>query len=224
MSYLPGDWISVLEQCGVSVENASVWAPYCSTVLGDETFAGGQEELAQFLGQALHESQLLSSIAENLNYAASALISIFGTQRISAAQAEQYGRTADHPADQEKIANIIYGGPWGLKELGNKNPGDGWSYRGSGLIQVTGFYNFQIAEKDTDIPFTTNPDLMRTIGTPPIEASVFWWHRNVSSAMLANPVLLRKRVNTAGLGLQDCIELTNKARQALNSVPQNPTN
>lgn len=62
---------------------------------------------------------------------------MFGN-RITPAQAQQVGRTDDHPANQQQIANIIYGGTWGLKNLGNTQPTDGWDFRGCYLLQHTG--------------------------------------------------------------------------------------
>jgi len=222
MSYQPGDWTTILEDCGVSPANAAAWAPHCATVLLDDTFDGGTEELAQFLGQALHESQLLTETAENLNYTDRSLASLFGPSRISSSDCIKLGRNADHAADQESIANTIYGGAWGLHNLGNKTWGDGWKYRGSGWIEVTGYDNFLAAEQATDIPFTTNPDLMRQVGTAAIEASVAWWHKNITVQMLTDALALRKRVNPAALGLQDCIALTAKARAAFAKTPEAP--
>ena len=223
MSYQPGDWTTILEECGVSTVNAVAWAPYCATVLLDDTFDGGVEELALFLGQGLHESALLTETSENLNYAVQALTAVFGSARISPADAAKYGRDATHPANQEAIANTVYGGAWGLKNLGNKKWGDGWAYRGSGWIEVTGYDNFLVAEKATDIPFTTNPELMRQVGTAAIEASIAWWHKNITVPMLTDALALRKRVNgPAALGLQECIALTDKARASLASAPSNP--
>lgn len=80
-------------------------------------------------------------ITENLNYSTEALKAKFGN-RISAADAQKYGRNASHPANQEAIANIIYGGEWGKANLGNTQPGDGWKYKGAGLTQMTGRKNF----------------------------------------------------------------------------------
>jgi len=223
MSFYAPSWVKILGVCGTPEPRATLWAPFMVATLDDHTFDGGLEELAQFLGQCLHESDLLAEISENLNYTVAALTATFGTARISMADAAKYGRTPTQAANQEAIANIVYGGPWGLKNLGNKNPGDGWKYRGSGLIQTTGFANFQAAEKATDIPFTTSPELMRTIGRAPIEAAIAWWNKNVTTAMLGDALALRKRVNgPAALGLQDCIVLTAKARQALAAATPQP--
>ena len=63
--------------------------------------------------------------------------------RITEAQAQRYGRTDNRPADQQAIANIVYGGAWGKKNLGNTEPDDGWRFRGRGLIQLTGRDNYR---------------------------------------------------------------------------------
>jgi putative chitinase len=94
--------------------------------------------VAHFMAQVLHESGALTILTESMNYRADALLSIFGTKRISSDQAQKFGRTTDHPADQRSIANIVYGGDWGKQNLGNIDPDDGWNFRGTGLIQMTG--------------------------------------------------------------------------------------
>lgn len=226
MSYDQIGWVSILTSCGVKGADAAAWAPHCSKVLTDETLDGGVEELALFLGQSLHESQMLTKTSENFNYTVAALPLTFNTRtvRITPEECAKYGRIdGKQSANQEAIANAVYGGAYGLG-IGNKNPGDGWRYRGSGWIEVTGHDNFLLAEKATDIPFTTNPDLMRTVGSAAIEASIAWWQKNITVSMLTDALALRKRVNgAAALGLQECIALTNKARAALSSLPPNPS-
>lgn len=95
-------------------------------------------------------------ITESLNYSAASLISKF-SNRISSSDATKYGRTAMHPANQEMIGNIIYGGEWGKKNLGNTQPGDGYKYRGRGLSQVTGRRLYEI------FGYADNPDEMAHI-------------------------------------------------------------
>lgn len=104
-----------------------------------------------------------SPMTENLNYSVDALKSKFGN-RISASDAAKYGRTAMQKANQEMIANIIYGGEWGKKNLGNTQPGDGWKYRGRSLTQVTGRRNyakFGLEDKPEDaLHIKTAADIM----------------------------------------------------------------
>jgi putative chitinase len=80
-------------------------------------------------------------VIESLNYSAKALKSKFGG-RISSADADRFGRTAQHPANQPEIASRIYGGDWGRIHLGNTASTDGWTFRGRGLCQITGRANY----------------------------------------------------------------------------------
>lgn len=98
---------------------------------------------AEFLGTVYYESNYLTTLSENLNYTPDALLKRFSRKRISYEQAVRYGRSQGRPAQQEAIANCIYGGQWGKENLGNYLPGDGWHYRGQGAIQLTGRENWQ---------------------------------------------------------------------------------
>lgn len=101
------------------------------------------EYIAYILATAFHETGgTFKPGRENLNYSVSALISKFSRSRISAADAERYGRKSGQKANQSAIANLIYGGAWGLANLGNKLAGDGWRYIGRGLVQITGRKNY----------------------------------------------------------------------------------
>ncbi|QBF26859.1 hypothetical protein EXN22_14605 [Pseudomonas tructae] len=98
--------------------------------------------VAAFLAQIGHESGQLRNLVESLNYSVESLLAKFSRDRISETDAKAYGRAAGRPANQQTIANCVYGGAWGTKSLGNKRPGDGWLYRGRGMIQITGLVNY----------------------------------------------------------------------------------
>ena len=53
-------------------------------------------------------------------------VSELGGAPNSVADAEKYGRTDAHPADQRMIGDTIYGGDWGRINLGNTQPDDGY--------------------------------------------------------------------------------------------------
>lgn len=95
---------------------------------------------------------------ESLNYSEQALRSKF-SNRISALDAAKYGRNAQHPANQQMIANKIYGGLWGNANLGNVNPNDGWDFRGRGLCQITGRRNYGVFAEKLGTPLLDNPGL-----------------------------------------------------------------
>ncbi|WP_038163972.1 glycoside hydrolase family 19 protein, partial [Trabulsiella guamensis] len=99
-------------------------------------------------------------VTENLNYRADKLVGIFGARRITQQQANALGRTTEQPARPDAIANLVYGGDWGYKNLGNKANGDGWKYRGRGLIQVTGLNNYRSCGAALKLDLVATPELL----------------------------------------------------------------
>jgi len=46
----------------------------------------------------------------------------------------------------------------GRKDLGNTTPGDGYTYRGRGFVQLTGRRNYALASQKTGAPLVSEPD------------------------------------------------------------------
>lgn len=63
---------------------------------------------------------------------------IFGS-RVAALSDDQLNGLKANP---EEFFNRVYGGTWGLSNLGNSQPGDGFKFRGRGLFQLTGRANY----------------------------------------------------------------------------------
>lgn len=108
--------------------------------------------LAHWLGQMHVESGGYARLSESLNYSTTRLRSLFGRHRISDADCLRLGRletvvngkkVVTRAADQQGIANAVYGGAWGLAQLGNSQAGDGWRFRGGGYKQLTGRANYE---------------------------------------------------------------------------------
>lgn len=121
--------------------------------------------LAYCMATAYHEVGMnLLPIRESMNYSASGLLSTFGSKRISAADAQRLGRKPGEKAlslaRQQEIANIVYGGEWGRKNLGNTLPGDGWRYRGGGYPQTTGRANYRKVGQACGVDLEASPDLI----------------------------------------------------------------
>lgn len=117
------------QAAGISENLASVWV----SPLNERMLRYGINtplRQAHFIAQVGHESNGFKSLRENLNYSVEGLLKTFSRSRISIEEANAYGRTSSQPANQEMIANIVYGGEWGRKNLGNTQEGDGWKYRG----------------------------------------------------------------------------------------------
>jgi putative chitinase len=130
--------------------------------------------IAGFLSQIGHESAGFKQLTENLNYSTDAIIKLFGRHRITIEQANQYGRKPGQKADQQALANILYGGEWGRKNLGNTQPGDGWRYRGRGLKQLTGRDNYARCGAAIGEDLINFPDRLLMPVNAALSAGWFW--------------------------------------------------
>ena len=90
-------------------------------------------QVVHFLAQVMNESGALKATSENMNYSAQRLMQVWPSRFKTLEQAEQY---AHNP---EKLANNVYANRMGN---GNEQSGDGWRYRGRGLIGLTGKLNY----------------------------------------------------------------------------------
>lgn len=99
---------------------------------------------------------------ENLNYGNTSnerIRKIFG-QRVAALSDEELNQVKRDP---EKFAEVVYGHTTKIgKGMGNTEPGDGWKYRGRGLIQLTGKYNYKYFGEKLGIDLVNDPDLLLT--------------------------------------------------------------
>jgi len=210
------EWIVILKQLGVKSATADRWADAFADVVRPAAFSLGDAEIDDFLSQVIHESAHLERMEENMNYSVDALLTKFGRHRISASDAQRYGRIpGKQNANKEGIANALYGGEWGAKNLGNTQPGDGWKYRGSGPIQVTGRANFTALQRVTGLPLVDHPELLRRPGREALRVCIAWWERNVPDAFMDNPVRVRKAVNGGTFGLDETTRLAAVAKRAL---------
>lgn len=133
------------------------------------------DRLAHFFGQVQQEVGPRLRLVESLDYGAARLGSIFRYFRRNPDEALRFGRTDDHPADQEAIANRAYADRNGN---GDVESGDGWRFRGRGLKQVTGRANYRAFTEDhaqlfgERIDFEAEPELL---GTPRYAARSALW-------------------------------------------------
>ncbi|MDC8803923.1 hypothetical protein PRZ61_10795 [Halomonas pacifica] len=205
-------WLDHVELArpAVSVELLRVAMPRCPDIeewaeeLSEALAWGGihdPAEVAMFLAQVGHESADLTRLSENLNYSVAGLLKTFGRHRITKAQAQRYGRSQGRPADQQAIANIIYGGEWGRRNLGNTAPGDGWRHRGMGPIQLTGKANQRACQEATGLPILDNPERLATLPRYGAMASAWYWITRVTPGVSIERVT--REVNGGRHGLAD---------------------
>jgi putative chitinase len=199
---------------------AGIFVPVLNTAMGAYQIITTQR-IAAFLAQVGHESTQFTHLMEGMNYAAAALTTIFSRDRISLADANTYGRTATQPANQQAIANCIYGGAWGLANLGNTQPGDGWAFRGRGLIQITGRANYQKCGDALGVDLIGNPDQLAQPQYAALSAGWFWQVNGLNSLADAGEIQdVGSIINTGKRGkvpngAADRLTLYNTALQVL---------
>lgn len=198
-------WLSVLLHCGVRVQVASTWAPIFAQVIDERTFSKGDDEVPDFLSQILHESKLLEDLEEDLYYVTPGrLMAVWPRRFFSLADERPYLR------NPEALANKVYAG-----RMGNSQPGWGWRYRGSGLIQITGADNYRAAQSSTGVPVFDHPELLRQATPEALRVVISWWEGNVPDTVMGNVRRVTRAVNGGITGLEDRIVLADKASEAL---------
>lgn len=147
-----------------------------------------QLRIAHFLAQVSEETGFFTVFSENLNYTtASRLLQIFPTHFSSFADAQSYVGLP------QAIANRVYANRMGN---GSEASGDGYKYRGRGLMQLTGKANYQAYKNYSGIDVVNNPDLAAQISTSLDIAGWFWQKANCNVSADANDIEgVTKKVN-----------------------------
>jgi predicted chitinase len=114
-----------------------------------------RERLIHFLAQMKQEAGDAARLVEGLNYNPQGLRNTYRYFQNHPDEAERYGRTTDHPADPVSIANLAYANRNGN---GDTDSGDGWTYRGRGLFQLTGRGNYRAFTDWHTSTFGEGPD------------------------------------------------------------------
>lgn len=151
-----------------------------------------------FLSQIGHESAGMSTLTESLNYSVDGLINRFKRHRISIEDAKRFGRAPGRPANQERLANILYGGVWGAEHLGNTKPGDGWRFRGRGLKQLTGRSNYEACGLGIGEPLTAYPERLLEPINAALSAGWFWESNGLNAIADRGDVLSMTRIVNGG--------------------------
>ena len=161
---------------------------------------------AAFLAQCAHESGGFTALHENLNYKAESLCKVW----------PRYFNTSnanDYAHQPEKIACRAYAGRMGN---GNEASGDGWSYCGRGLIQLTGKNNYQAFADSIETDISQIPAYLQTFEGAIQSACWFWENNNLNACADSNDIVkMTKIINGGTLGLDDRTARYNHALQIL---------
>ncbi|HGG59689.1 MAG TPA: hypothetical protein ENK26_07195 [Gammaproteobacteria bacterium] len=141
---------------------------------------------SHFFAQIRQETGPGMRLEESFNYPVSTLKRLFSVFREHPEMAEKYGRTKTRRANQKAIANIVYDDQYRDRshKLGNIHPGDGWRYRGRGLLMITGRYNYRRFTHhhrqywaDDPIDFEAKPEKLAEPGIA-LRSAVYFWLDN----------------------------------------------
>lgn len=127
-----------------------------------------------------------------------------------------------HESCQLRLTRELWGptptqkGYEGRVDLGNTYPGDGFRYRGRGLIQITGRANYRACGAMLGFDLLNHPELLEVPTLASRSAAWFWRTRNLNSlADAGEQVEICKRINGGKNGLQERLDFYDAARKAL---------
>lgn len=164
----------------------------------DEFEIDSPQRMSMFLAQCCHESGHFRLVTENLNYSIDGLRKIF----------PKYFRDvnpANYARKPEKIANRVYGGRMGN---GPESSGDGWRFRGRGLIQLTGKNNYVACSEGLETDLLKNPEYLETPEGAARSAAWFWWNNDLNDWADKNDIVTcTRRINGGKIGLAERKEL-----------------
>lgn len=152
------------------VQQAATWRTVLNDAL-DRFEIDTKSRMAAFLAQIAHESSELNRLIENLSYSAQGLLSVWPKRFKSLENAKLYER------NPQRIANFVY-----ANRLGNGDTasGDGWMFRGRGVIQLTGRGNYRAIGNALGLPLESQPDLLLQPSPAALVAGYFWNSRGLN--------------------------------------------
>lgn len=174
-----------------------------------------EKRLTHFLTQIIHESGFLTRQYENLNYSEQGLVNTWPSR---------FGKGHLDPKlyakNPGKIANVVYAG-----RMGNTEEGDGWKFRGRGMIQLTGKSMYQEIYKqmysiNNTIPdFTKDPDAVLNKEYCLCVTLIFWNLRRCNNyADTHNIRSITKAINGGYIGLEEREQLLEKINKIIKEV------
>jgi putative chitinase len=156
------------------------------------------KRVAAFIAQCAHESGGFKFLSENLNYRADSLMKVFPKYFPTKELAEQYAKKP------EKIANRVYANRMGN---GDEASGDGFKYRGRGLIQLTGKTNYTWFAASLEISPEKASEYLGTFEGAAQSACWFWENNNLNKEADAGDIkTMTRKINGGFIGLDDRIK------------------
>jgi putative chitinase len=183
------------------------------------------ERVAGFLAQTSHESGGYTMLSENLNYRAATLaacwpnrFAVLGPDKKPKKENGKLVPTAvanSIAGKPELIANLVYSSRMGN---GPAESGEGWKFRGRGLKQLTGKFNYEKCGKELGLDLVGNPDLLLEPMYAARSAGWFWRSNALSTyADKGDLEGMTKRINGGLIGYAERKAKYDKVLAAINA-------
>jgi len=168
--------------------------------------------IAAFIAQVGHESAQLTRCVESLTYSAQRLAVVW-PRRFRNADGSPTALAREIAYQPERIANLVYAGRNGN---GDEASGDGWRFRGRGLLQVTGRSNYRAVGEGLEQPFIARPQLLAEPRWA-CRSAAWWWRRNGLNELAdaARFEDITRRINGGLNGLEERVQLWRRAQEVL---------
>jgi putative chitinase len=197
---------SQLKEMVHGIPHVSYWCKALKQQLDDYEI-NTPKRVAAFVAQCAHESGGFLFLTENLNYKADSLMKVFPKYFPTRDLANAY---AKQPA---KIANRVYANRMGN---GDEASGDGFKYRGRGLIQLTGKTNYSWFAASLEITPEEAAEYTQTFEGAAQSACWFWETNKLNVEADAGDIKkMTRKINGGFIGLDDRIKHYNHALHVL---------
>jgi len=160
----------VAAACGAAVLRAAQWVQPLQAAC-DQYEINTPLRVAAFLATCGVECARLTALVENMNYSAPGLESTFG-KYFAAGEIQEF---ANKP---QQIANRVYANRNGN---GDEASGDGWAFRGRGVIGITGRTNYTLCEMGINLDLTNHPELLEQDANAAMAGAWYWDNRNLNA-------------------------------------------
>lgn len=193
--------------------HAAICAPqeeFGGSSLLEEYDINTPQRIASFMAQCAHESGNFVFLSENLNYKAAGLMRTFPKYFPDMETAQRYEKKP------QAIANRVYANRMGN---GDEASGDGWRYRGKGLIQLTGKTNHQAFASSLEMRLEDVGDFLETFEGAAQSACWFWETNRLNQFADTGSIReMTRRINGGFIGLEDRIKHYNHALHVLGAA------
>jgi len=200
----------ILKIMPLSKDKASDFLPWLNITM-EEFKINNFNRATMFLAQIAHESGELRRTSEDLYYTADRLMAVWPSVFKTKEMAQGYEK------NPERLANFIYANRMGN---GDESSGDGWRFRGAGLIQNTGKDTHYECADWFHVERPVVGEWMREDRGATLSAGWFWENKSHLNTVADHGTReaferVTRRINGGLNGLEDRLHYLERARMAL---------